>query len=252
MMMYHILNGDALAHSFADARIPGEIVVVREALIDGDLSGSPMDKFWQTRAREMGVPYIEYHDHVVSEFEKLLHAPDDSEFSCWFEYDLFCQVNLWFTISFLNRLPIRKNVFAVYSSHVNRGDKHFWTGFGPATAEELVYCFARRIMLSDADLRFGEVLWEAYKKGNLEQLKEYSKTKSAPFPFLQEVIEAHLDRFPEDGKKGRPEEVVEEIVRNVSTNFSDVFKEFRERESIYGFGDMQVKQIYDEIIRSRG
>jgi hypothetical protein len=37
-MVFNILNGDALAYSFPDAKIEGAIIVVRETLIDGDLS----------------------------------------------------------------------------------------------------------------------------------------------------------------------------------------------------------------------
>jgi hypothetical protein len=38
-MVYNILNGDSLAYSFPDTKIEGDIIVVREGLIDGNLSG---------------------------------------------------------------------------------------------------------------------------------------------------------------------------------------------------------------------
>ena len=50
-MVYNILNGDSLAHSFPEAKIEGEVVVVREALIDGDLSGENLDDFWKSRTK---------------------------------------------------------------------------------------------------------------------------------------------------------------------------------------------------------
>lgn len=107
-MIYNILNGDALAYSFPDAKIEGEIIVVREGLIDGDLSGNNLDDFWQSRAKYLQLTTTEYHNNVVKEFEKIMAAPDDSTFNLWFEYDLFCQVNMWFVISIINRpLPQR-------------------------------------------------------------------------------------------------------------------------------------------------
>jgi hypothetical protein len=37
-------------------------------------------------------------------------------------------------------------------------------------------------------------------------------------------------------------------MNNLETNsFGEVFKEFNKRESIYGFGDLQVKRLFDEI-----
>ena len=59
-MVYNILNGDSLAFSFPEAKIDGEIVVVREALIDGDLSGDNLQDFWHSRARFIGIRETEY------------------------------------------------------------------------------------------------------------------------------------------------------------------------------------------------
>ena len=249
-MVYHILNGDSLACSFPDAQIDGEIIVVREGLIEGDLSGNDLHEFWQSRTKFIGLPGEEYQNRVVSEFEKMMNAPDHSEFNLWFEYDLFCQVNLWFVISILNNLPISKKVYAVYTSYLDKSKKQFWNGFGAANSHDLINCFKDRILLNDADLQLGQNLWTAYKNGNLEELTRLARTQSAAFPYLEEVVQAHVDRFPKDGEKGRPERVIEDITKNISTEFREVFKEFWNRESIYGFGDIQVKHLFDKIMRN--
>src|SRR5215203_5931157 len=163
IMIYHILNGDSLAYSFPETKISGEIIVVREALIEGDLSGDNLHDFWQSRATYMGLTEGEYHNNVVKEFETIMNAPDDSEFNLWFEYDLFCQVNMWFVLSIINSLLVNKKVYAVYTSHLDRTNKQFWNGFGPANSNELNVCFANRISLSEADLQLGQNLWTAYK-----------------------------------------------------------------------------------------
>lgn len=247
-MIYQILNGDSLAYSFPDTKIDGEIIVVREGLIDGDLSGDNLHRFWQSRAKYMGLTEVEYHNMVVKEFEKIINAPDNSEFNLWFEYDLFCQVNMWFVISIINNLPIKKKVFAVYTSYLDRTNKQFWNGFGPANSGKLKVCFAGRIFLNDVDLQFGEDLWQAYKNGNLEKLIQLSDNRSLAFPYLQDVVKAHVDRFPKNGTKGRPEKVLEDIIKNFSTDFHKVFQEFWNRESIYGFGDIQLRHLYDKVM----
>ena len=250
-MVYNILNGDSLAHSFPDTKIDGDIIVVREGLIDGNLSGDNLRDFWQTRAKYMGLTEVEYHKNVVKEFEKLMNAPDNSEFNLWFEYDLFCQVNMWFVISIINSLSIKKKVYAVYTSYLDRTSKQFWNGFGPANSSELTICFADRIPLNNAGLQLGQDLWTAYKSSDLEELVRLTENQSSAFPYLQEVIKAHVDRFPKDGTKGRPERVIEDIVKNISTDFYKVFKEFWNRESIYGFGDIQLKHLYDKVMHYR-
>jgi hypothetical protein len=247
-MIYNILNGDSLAHSFPDAKIEGDIIVVREALMDGDLSGDNLNDFWRSRARYHGSTEAEYHSGVAKEFEKMINAPDNTEFNLWFEYDLFCQVNMWFVISLINGLSIKKKVYAVYTSYLDRNDKQFWNGFGQATSSELKICFAEKIPLNDNDLQFGQDLWGAYKSDDLEELIRLAKNQSPAFPYLQEVVKAHVERFPKDGMEGRPERVLKEITKNISTDFHQVFKEFWSRESIYGFGDTQLKVLYDKVM----
>lgn len=249
-MICNILNGDSLAYSFPDAKIEGEIIVAREALIDGDLSGNDLQAFWHSRARYLGLTEAEYHDQIAIEFEKIMSAPDDSEFNLWFEYDLFCQVNMWFVISIINNLSVKKKVYAVYTSYLDRNNKLFWNGFGPANSSQLQVCFADRILLSDADLQLGQELWTAYKDNNFEELIRLSKKQSLAFPYLEEVVNAHIDRYPKDGTNGRPEKVIEDITKNVSTDFQKVFEEFWNRESIYGFGDTQFKHLYDKVMHT--
>jgi hypothetical protein len=250
-MVYNILNGDSLAYSFPDTKIEGDTIVVREGLIDGNLAGDNLHEFWQSRADYMELTKAEYYNNVVKEFEKIINAPDNSEFNLWFEYDLFCQVNMWFVISIINNLPIRKKVYAVYTSYLDRTDKQFWNGFGRANSGELTICFANRIPLNDADLQVGRDLWTAYKSSNLRELSRLADNQSPAFPYIQEVVKAHIDRFPEDGAKGRPERVIEEIIQNGSEEFHKVFREFWNRESIYGFGDTQLKHLYDKVMRDR-
>jgi hypothetical protein len=250
-MIYNILNGDSLACTFPDTKIEGDVIVVREGLVDGDLSGDNLHDFWQSRANYMGLTATEYYKNVVKEFEKIINAPDNSEFNLWFEYDLFCQVNMWFVISIINSLPIKKKAYAVYTSYLDKSNKQFWNGFGPANSDELKICYAKRILLSETDMHLGHELWKAYKNGDLEELTNLSKNQSFSFPYLHEVVKAHVDRFPIDGGKGRPEKVIEEIIQNGSNDFGKVFREFWNRESIYGFGDTQLRHLYDKVIGKR-
>jgi hypothetical protein len=35
-MKYHVLNGDCLASAFPNAKLPGQVIVARECLIEGE------------------------------------------------------------------------------------------------------------------------------------------------------------------------------------------------------------------------
>ncbi|MBS1609516.1 MAG: DUF1835 domain-containing protein [Bacteroidetes bacterium] len=250
-MIYHILNGDSLAHTFRDTFIEGEIIVTREALIEGSLEGDTLEEFWNTRAITLGITHKEYYDTSVKEFMKIMNAPHGSVFNLWFEYDLFCQVNMWFLLSLIYNSAGNKKVYAVYSSYINKEDKNFWNGFGPADTNDLGNCYTNRILLNEKNILFGTELWKKYKANDLQGLKILSEEQTPAFPYIKEVIQAHIDRFPGKGRKGRPEKVIEGILKNTSRGFNSVFQEFRKRESIYGFGDVQFKKIYDRVIHNR-
>ncbi len=243
-MTYQILNGDSLAHDFASARIPGEVIVFREGLSTGDLSGETPEEFWMARAKYMKTGFNQYQSMVLDELEKITASTDGDEFNLWFEYDLFCQVNMWFLCSMLYLLPKKKKVFAVYTLHLEPNDKNFWGGFGRATVENLRECFTGRIILSEKDLAFAHSLWQAFRSADTKTLSKLSTSGNPSFPFIQPVIEAHLD-------KERPARVVENILANGTANFEYVFNEFWKRESIYGFADLQLKPIYDSVMEKR-
>lgn len=252
-MIYHVLNGDALVDRFAATGLPGEVVVARECLIEGDLSGDTREAFYRTRAAWFAGAYGEdqqrYFDDVAAEFERLASSPDPSEFNLWFGYDLFCSVNLWFVLSLLHEMTIGKKICVVYPTYLNGND--VWLDFGGATPEMLLSCYQNRIEPTDQELQRAANLWQAYKRDDRSVLKRLSKEPSVCFPYLADVCQAHLQRFADDGGMGRPERAVERILANSPKDFSAVFKAFFQTEGIYGFGDSQVKKIYDRVLQNR-
>ncbi|MBJ6119745.1 hypothetical protein JAO76_16175 [Pontibacter sp. BT310] len=252
-MIFQILNGDALTDRFLALGLKGEVIVMRECLIEGGLSGNSLDEFIKTRATYLSETYPStsdtYHQKVVTEFEKLLQAPDHSEFNLWFGYDLFCMANMWFIISLLHQLSIEKKVFIVYPSYLKKTD--IWQDFGSAGSEELYYSFNNRLSLTEKDLQLSQSIWNAYKEHDLIKLRKLSEQQFLSFPYLREVCQAHIARFPAPGKLGRPEKVIAELISDKNVNFTSIFEEFTKREGVYGFGDLQVKKIYDKVLQSR-
>jgi len=79
-------------------------------------------------------------------------------------------------------------------------------------------------------------------------LKDRAAAESKAFKFLPEVCKAHIERFPEGNQMSRPQRVLMELIDQSNGNFAEVFSAFSEREGIYGFGDLQVKAMYDKLI----
>lgn len=252
MKTYHVLNGDCLAQQLVKTTINQDFIICRECLIDGDLKANNIDDFWKLRAKFIASDYQttteEYFYKTVTEFEKLNQLPQHSEICLWFENDLFCQANMWFVFSLLSNQP-KLNVYRVFP--IIQNPKDIWKGFGNANSEDLEKAYQSKVKFTPQDLLLGKNLWVAYQNSDFESLIKLSKTPSQCFQYLEEVCEAHVERFPIGNSLPRPDSVVKEILNNQSTNFEDVFIEFNKREGIYGFGDSQIKSIYDRQINNK-
>ncbi|HEX8735739.1 MAG TPA: DUF1835 domain-containing protein, partial [Pyrinomonadaceae bacterium] len=157
-MKIHVLAGDALAQDFNNSGIEGEAVVCRECLVEGNVKAENLEDFWQVRAGFIKNAYGEteekYFADVVSEFEKLQTIAPGAEVNLWFEYELFCQANMWFCLSLLPET--KASVYRV--APVVRTEADVWKGFGNLSAEDLKKCFAARIKFTGDDIRLGAAL----------------------------------------------------------------------------------------------
>ncbi|MDF9797436.1 hypothetical protein OKW21_002699 [Catalinimonas alkaloidigena] len=249
-MKYHILNGDALKMQFEKTALEGEAYIIRECLIEGDVSSNSLHKLWKLRAEYLKKTYNvslqEYAEKTKSEFEAISKITENASVYLWFERDLFCQLNLWFTVYFISEKLGYENhyLFLVLPNHYE------WTGFGKMRTDELMHTFEQKIQLRKDDIRLFKDLWIAYAQNDHAELKQLSLLMKDRYPYLPEVVQAHLDRFPEEAKRSRPETATLQIIQELQTNdFGRVFRAFSEREGIYGFGDLQFRQIYERVMK---
>lgn len=119
-----------------------------------------------------------------------------------------------------------------------------------STAQMLELAYKSKVRFTGEDIKLGYNLWNAYRISDFRKLKELSKQQSLCFQYLEEVCQAHIDRFPTDNSIGRPDKTKKEIMENISNDFHKVFSEFSVRQGIYGFGDLQVKNTYNRLSRA--
>jgi hypothetical protein len=244
-MIIHVLPGDAQVEEFKKTGIGGEIVVCREALIDGDVRADSLEEFWRVRSSYLSEAYpIEpghsYEKTVVAEFEKLIDLTASTEVNLWFEYELFCHVNMWFCVWLL-----RDTLASLYrvAPIMQRKDER-WNGFGNLDFNDLQTCYGERIEFTARDIKLGADLWTAYQYRDHKTLRELAKTESACFPYLKEAVEAEVE------KDYRPRQVLKEIRESGISDFGETFAEFRKQAGVYGFGDLQVKRILADQVNS--
>ncbi|MFL6375680.1 MAG: hypothetical protein ACJ73D_13515 [Pyrinomonadaceae bacterium] len=241
-MIYHVLPGDAQVAEFTAAGLDGEVIVCREALIDGPIHAEDLDQFWDQRARfivaEYGEDEIAYHDNVARDLARLQEVEAGDEVNLWFEYELFCAANMWFCLSLLN--DARATVYRV--EPFGRALEERWDGFGGFTADDMRAAHALRTLLSAEHVTLGGELWEAYRQRDHAKLKELAaRCDTDCFPYLTEVVAAVAE------EDIYPLEVLKEIRSRGVTDFNSIFAEFKKGAGVYGYGDTQVQKLLEKI-----
>ena len=248
MLEYHILNGDALLDQFP-ANIPGHRIVARECLVDGPVESESSEKFFQDRFEflksnyEPSLKWEQYKKDSITEFEKVSEIENNSTINLWFERDLFCQVNLWYISSLLYDKEIKPYIILPTAS--------LQYGFGGMSPQELEGAYQNKTELDNNTLTILTRIWKYYREGNVSAMISEAGALSPIMKFVIEAIDAHQDRVDTEYKYGRPEKTLRYIISQKGNDFGKVFREFTRTESIYGYGDLQVKKIYDYILSSR-
>lgn len=241
----HILNGDALRLQFPKSII-GKQSIIRECLIDGDITGNSIDEFLANRSKffeqEYNVSEENYQKTIRPEIDKIISLHENDIANLWFEDDLFCQVHLWFSSYLIEKFTKVKEVYLI------RPTSNLRYGFGGMSEPELEQAYQNRLNINEDDLHNLASLWKLYQHKKHPEMLDLAMKHADKFPFLLPAIKANAERSPEDGTLGKPQRTLLEIMDQLQSNdFSIVFKEFCKREAIYGFGDMQVKRLLSEL-----
>lgn len=239
-MIYHVLPGDSLVEEFKYTEIAGEVVVFRDAMIVGPVDAETADEFWDERARFILTEYAEdeivFHERVADEIEKLADLTSEDEVNLWFEYELFCSVNMWFCLAKL--ADSEANIFRVEPAVLSEDDR--WSGFGRLGADELQRCFDARQLFTVGDIGLGTDLWNAFRRRDFDRMPELLDSDSTRFPYLAEVVQAAVEIDT------RPHNVLNEIRSEGLTDLDQIFPEFTKRAGVYGFGDLQVQRLLEK------
>lgn len=247
-MLLQILNGDSTRMSFEESGLPGQTLVWRDMLSEGHTpAGCDAGLFFEKRATNLQTVYHidrEVYLPDIQQTRKVLQqASQFEEIVLWFEFDLFCQVNLIFLINYLLRLntPMPRVSVVQPGSHPEVPD---FKGMGMLRPEHFPPLFEGRSYLEAGDWQLASSAWEAYT-GNNPLAIEALIPRSAPnLPFLGSALRAHLQRLPslENGLNSIESYFLEQLAAGPAA-VRDLYPKFWNEKKIYGFGDFQLDVI---------
>lgn len=243
--MLHILNGDVLA-SLLPPSISGKVAIVREALVEGPVAAHSIEELWLIRSKYLSQAYPElsqtYFEKVVGEFERMMTATSDTEVYCWFEKDLFCQVNLWFVLYLLK--SHKGKIFLVLPDEKASLEK----GFSDMNELDLEKAYRNANLLTANEKHVLSHMWELYQSHHINEAMTLSAQVGPELPFLYPAVKAWQESIPHGEYPGKPIAALKEIIAETGTDdFGKIYRTFHHRFPIYGFGDLQVKNLLNKI-----
>lgn len=243
----HITNGDSFTDRLKGINPPGEIYTWREILCEGPtLKEVFSDEFVSLRQSFLTLYSSDDSDDTAYETMaynfKTLSFNSYNQLVLWFEYDLFCHLNLAAAVHFFRNQHKPMQLFLVCSGKVDGQDGYF--GLGELTTEQLLFEAENRLQLDDKAIDALCLFWECYSDENHNEMKaiEFDASK---LPYLKYCIQAHLERFPkkETGINALEERVLLAIVENEFISEKQLLGYMLRNQGYYGFGDLQWERI---------
>ncbi|MBV7268297.1 DUF1835 domain-containing protein [Winogradskyella luteola] len=245
----HITNGNALTDYLRELDFTEDILTWQEMLCEGPtIPAIASDKFFEIRRKFLKEYYnIEVNsEELKSELSKLDEAEKYSEIHLWFEYDLFCHINLIGIINLLHQKNISKPLYLICSGRVE-GEKNL-KGLCELSSEQLMEHYHERTLLTKDDKELATTLWRTYCGKDHNILKPYIVTESN-FKYMSNCLKAHLKRFPHQ-KSGLSvlEDNILRLVRDHQIkSIHHLLGYSLNYQGYYGFGDTQLRRIIDKL-----
>ena len=192
------------------------------------------------------IPTNYYHDKFIAELSTLDSVENYKEINLWFEYDLFCHINMIAAISHLQKLGFEKPIYLICSGRVDTdGDLK---GFSELTKGQLHDLFVNKINIKKEDIELADTLWKIYNSNLHRQFKKYV-TRPSSFPYLASCLSAHLKRFPSqhNGLNLLEVHTLNMITQRKIKSKHQLLGYILQYQGYYGFGDTQLKHMIDRL-----
>ena len=247
----HIINGDSLAESVAVLDLPGQQIVWREMLCEGPaVQEVGSAEFIKIRKKFLqnfyGISAEDYQHEFVSELKKLKKIEDYDHIILWFEFDLFCHINVLATISYLTEHKKEVPFYLVCSKKL-KGDEKL-TPLSQLSGKQLLNHYNNKILLVENDLEVANLMWELYCSNNPILLKRQIKTNTN-FEYLSSCIRAHIERFPNSitGINSLERNILRLIRERNINNYTQLMGYALEYQGYYGYSDVQMRRILEKL-----
>jgi hypothetical protein len=245
----HITNGIVLTEYLLELGFKDDILTWQEMLCEGPtIPKINSNEFFELRADFLKSFYdIEVDTYELQKELSILNDVEKyDEINLWFEYDLFCHINLIGVINLLHQKEIDKPLYLICSGRVD-GEKNL-KGLGELSPAEIEKHYKEKVLLTQDDKDLVIALWRTYCGKDHNILKPYI-VKNSSFKYMSNCLKAHLKRFPHQ-KSGLSvlEDNILRILRDNQINSEHHLLGYcLNYQGFYGYGDLQMKRLIDKL-----
>lgn len=247
--LLHISNGDSFTSRLQTLPLDGDIITWREMLCEGKtLSTVGSESFWKTRFEFLNKNYRVtkswFVEKTLKEYRSLCNHKQQDKIVLWFEYDLFCQVNMLAVISWLKTHRRHAEIYLACSGKEDESDKMY--ALNDLSDEQLMKLYDSKILLTQDDIEYADYVWQLYCSDNPMRLENLMDFDQYQFQYLSEAVKAHLKRFPtiKNGLNAIENNVLQMSSIEKSATKKELLGKILMSQGVYGYGDSQ----YDRLL----
>lgn len=245
----HITNGGSLTDYLhkLDIASPDNTITWHEALCVGPtIEDVASNEFIDKRKAFLESFYniTLSRKEMTLELNKLDHISEFTEIVLWFEYDLFCHINMVAVISLLEQKGIFLPIYLVCSGRVE-GEKGL-KGLPELNPEQLANHYQNKVKLNVDDIALARKVWKIYC-GNDHNLLFPLVTRPSSFTYMSNCLKAHIKRFPDirSGISTLEYNILKLVKENTITSRHHLVGYTLHYQGYYGYGDTQIARVID-------
>lgn len=250
--LLHITNGDNFTSKLQSLHLKGDIITWREMLCEGKtLCAVGSESFWKTRFEFLNKNYKVskswFVEKTLKEYRSLCNHKQQDQIVLWFEYDLFCQINMLAVLSWLKTHRRHAEISLVCSGKEDESDKLY--GLNELSDEKLLDLYENRTILSQDDIEFADYVWQLYCSDNPIRLENLIAHNNFQFQYLSEALRAHLKRFPtiKNGLNEMENRILDTAASQKPESRAVLLNQVLSNQGYYGFGDTQYNRMISSL-----
>lgn len=248
----HITNGDSFTQKLRSLKLKGDIITWREMLCEGKTETNVgSESFWKTRFEFLHKNYKVtkswFVEKTLKEYRSLCNHKQQDQIILWFEYDLFCQINMLAVLSWLKTHRRHADIFLVCSGKEDHTDKLY--GLSELTDDQLMNLYHNKVKLTQDDIEYADYVWQLYCSDNPIRIEQVSGFQNYQFNYLSDALDAHLKRFPsiKNGLNSLEYMVLDFAEREKPKTREELLRASLTNQGYYGYGDTQFNRIIDNL-----